>query len=146
MTTGKLLGLDHGLKRIGVAICDATRLVAREVQVINRRSKAEDFALINRIVTEQGAVGIVVGLPTNYEAAPGTYTQADRVRLWAERLQAAVDVPVRLWDEQLTSEDAEALARDLKRKPDQPIDDLAARLILQSYLDALREGMVEDAL
>jgi RNase H-fold protein (predicted Holliday junction resolvase) len=48
-----------------------------------------------------------------------------------------------LWDEQLTSEDAKELAREKRRKPDAPIDDLAARLILQSYIDALRDGLAE---
>lgn len=141
MIEGRLLGIDHGLKRIGLAVSDASGLVARELTVIKRKSKAEDFAKINHIAAEQRVIALVVGLPTNYEAAPGTHTQADTVRLWVERLRETTTLPVVLWDEQLSSEDARELARHQRRKPTEPIDDLAARVILQSYLDAVRDGM-----
>lgn len=141
MIEGRLLGIDHGLKRIGLAVSDASGLVARELTVIKRKSKAEDFAKINHIAAEQRVIALVVGLPTNYEAAPGTHTQADTVRLWVERLRETTTLPVVLWDEQLSSEDARELARQKRRKPTEPIDDLAARVILQSYLDAVRDGM-----
>ena len=141
MIEGRLLGIDHGLKRIGLAVSDASGLVARELTVIKRKSKAEDFAKINHIAAEQQVIALVVGLPTNYEAAPGSHTQADTVRLWVERLRETTTLPVVLWDEQLSSEDARELARHQRRKPTEPIDDLAARVILQSYLDAVRDGM-----
>lgn len=143
MTSGKLLGIDHGLKRIGLAVCDESRLVARELTIINRKSKAEDFARINHIAAEQRVVALVVGIPTNYEAAPGAYSQADKVKTWVGHLAETTSLPIVLWDEQLTSEDAKELARQKRRKPDAPIDDLAARLILQSYIDALRDGLAE---
>ncbi len=141
MNSGRLLGIDHGLKRIGLAVSDFSWLVARELAVIKRQSKAEDFARITHIIGEQKVAAIIVGLPTNYEAAPGTHTQADTVRLWVERLQEFTPLPIVLWDEQLSSEDAKALARQQRRKPTQAIDDLAARVILQSYLDALRDNL-----
>ncbi len=141
MIEGRLLGIDHGLKRIGLAVSDASGLVARELTIIKRKSKAEDFARINHIAAEQRVIALVVGLPTNYEAAPGKHTQADTVRLWVERLRETTALPVVLWDEQLSSEDARELARQQRRKPTEPIDDLAARVILQSYLDAVRDGL-----
>jgi putative Holliday junction resolvase len=141
MAEGRLLCIDHGLKRIGLAVCDPLRMVARELEIIHRTSKQADFARINQLATREGVVGVIVGLPTNFEVAPGTHTQADTVRLWVERFQAITDLPVLFWDEQLSSEDAKELAKLQKRKPSDPIDDLAARVILQSYLDALRDGL-----
>lgn len=143
MKSGKLLGIDHGIKRIGIAVSDMNWLLARELTVIKRKSKAEDFTRIRHIIDEQKAVALVIGIPTNYEAAPGTHTQADTVRLWVQRLQEVVALPVVFWDEQLSSEDAQVMARQQRRKPSLPIDDLAARVILQSYLDALRDGLTD---
>lgn len=141
MSKGKLLGVDHGIKRIGLAVCDSSRLVARELAIINRKSRQEDFDRINRIAAEQGVVGIVVGLPVNPDTPTGIHTQADTVRLWVDRFSATTSLPILLWDEQLTSEDAKEIARQKRRKPTASIDDLAARIILQSYLDAVRDGL-----
>lgn len=142
MSSGKLLGIDHGIKRIGLAVSDSSRLVARELTIINRKSRQEDFDRLNHIAAEQHVVGIVVGLPVNLDAPPDVHTQADTVRLWVERYKATTSLPIVLWDEQLTSEDAQELARQKRRKPTDPIDDLAARIILQSYLNALRDELV----
>lgn len=143
MINSRLLGIDHGIQRIGLAVSDPTGLIARELQIIHRKSRAEDFTAINTIAAEHQAIALIVGLPTNYDAPAGAYTQADTVRLWVERLSATTDLPIILWDEQLTSEDARELAKQQRRKPTDPIDDLAARLILQSYLDAVRAGLAD---
>jgi putative Holliday junction resolvase len=143
MTTGRLIGIDHGMKRIGLAVSDALRLIARELTVITRRSKQEDFDQINRIAAEQGAVGFVIGLPADQQRQGDTYTQAERIRIWAERFAATTTRPIIFWDETLTSADAVEVARQQRRKPGDPIDDLAARLMLQSYLDALRDGLAD---
>ncbi len=138
---GRLIGIDHGLKRIGLAVSDLSWLVARELSVLNRRSKAEDFERLNRVASEQKAVAFVVGMPYNADVPEDVYQQADTVRLWAERFAETTKLPIVFWDEQLTSVDALMLARQKRRKPTDPIDDLAARLMLQSYLDALRDGL-----
>ncbi|MBZ0296023.1 MAG: Holliday junction resolvase RuvX [Anaerolineae bacterium] len=143
MINGRLLGIDHGIQRIGLAVSDPIGLVARELRIIHRKSRKEDFALINHIADEQQVVALVVGLPVNYDAPEGVHTQADTVRLWVERLSATTDLPIILWDEQLTSEDAHELAQQQRRKRTDPVDDLAARLILQSYLDAVRAGLAD---
>lgn len=145
MIRGRLLGIDHGIKRIGLAVCDASWLVARELTVLERKSKRADFARINQIAAEQEVVAFVVGLPSDLDAPEGVHTQADTVRLWVERLQATTSLPIVLWDETLSSEDAKELARDLRRKYDAPIDDLAARLILQSYIDAVQDGLASSS-
>jgi putative Holliday junction resolvase len=140
---GRLLGIDHGLKRIGLAVCDSSGLVARELSIIQRTSNADDFRRILHIVGEQRVVGFVVGVPVNPEALPGEYTQGDTVRKWIARLAAVTPLPIIEWDEQLTSADARELSIQKGRKMRDRIDDLAARLILQSYLDALRDGLAE---
>jgi putative holliday junction resolvase len=141
MTTGRLLGIDHGLKRIGLAVSDVSGLVARELSILHRKTNREDFARLNHIAHEQKVVAIVVGLPTNSDAEPGEYTQADTVRRWIERFAETINLPIVLWDEQLTSVDARELSIRQGRKRQERIDDLAARVILQSYLDAVRDGM-----
>jgi putative Holliday junction resolvase len=140
---GKLLCIDHGLKRIGLAVSDAIGLTARELTVINRKTNVEDFARINHIVNEQRVVGIVVGMPVNSDAQPGEYTQGDTVRKWIERYSQTTSLPIITWDEQLTSLDARELSIQKGRNVRDPIDDLAARVILQSYLDAVRDGLAE---
>lgn len=141
--SGKLMGIDHGIKRIGVATCDGLQMVAKELTIITRTSKTEDFAKLNALAAEHKIVGIVIGMPYDVDAPPGVYIQADTVKLWAERFGATTTLPIRFWDEQMTSEDAKQLARQLRRKPDAPLDDLAARIILQNYLDALRDGLAD---
>lgn len=137
---GRLLSIDHGIVRIGLAVSDSMGVTARELRVIQRKSKAEDFALINQIAEEEGVVAIVVGMPNN-TTTEGIYSQADTVRLWIERLRETTKLPIVEWDEQLSSEDAKALAKQQRRKANEAIDDLAARVILQSYLDALNDGL-----
>lgn len=138
--SGRVLAIDHGLKRIGLAVSDPSRMLARELRILVRKSKAEDFAQIQQILEAEEIGLILVGIPHS-EAGPGVHTQADTVRTWIARLREITDLPVIEWDEQLSSDDAREIARHQRRKPDAPIDDLAARVILQSYLDALRDGL-----
>ncbi len=139
---GRLIGVDFGLVRVGVAVSDATGMLARELTIITRASKREDFARLNAIAAEHDASAFIVGIPSDYDAPPDVeYTQADRVRTWAARLGETTALPIILWDEQLTSVDASELARLHKRPPRAPLDDLAARVMLQSYLDAVRAGL-----
>jgi putative Holliday junction resolvase len=137
----RFLGIDYGLKRIGLAVSDPSGLVARELLVIQRGSNAEDFKRIQQIVAEQHITALVIGLPPADYAVSGEYTPADRVRTWTQKLVAVIPLPVIFWDEQLSSVDARELSIRKKRRSRQPIDDLAARIILQSYLDALRDGL-----
>ncbi|NLX11530.1 MAG: Holliday junction resolvase RuvX [Chloroflexi bacterium] len=137
---GRLLGVDYGLRVLGLAVSDPTGLIARPLDLLRRTSKTEDFAYIAQIIAEQQAVGAVVGLPLSPPEVTG-YTQADRVRLWASRLAAAIPVPVYLWDERYSSQDAaELLDATGQEQPDR-IDAFAAAVILQSFLEARREGL-----
>ena len=140
----RLIGIDHGLARIGVAVSDRVGLTARELAIIERKSKREDFDRLNAIAAQQEAGAFIVGLPSDFDTPKDVeYTQADRVRTWVEHFRQTTPLPIVLWDEQLTTVDAQALARRLKRPARAHVDDLAARLILQSYLDAVRDGLAE---
>lgn len=137
---GKLLGIDHGIARIGIAVSDAMGISARELDVLERTSKKADFAHINDLAAQEDVVAIIVGIPHN-DAPDGTYTQADTVRLWIERFSATTNLPIITWDEQMTSEEAKEIAKLQNRSPRDPVDDLAARVILQSYINAVNDGL-----
>jgi putative Holliday junction resolvase len=140
MLRGKLLALDVGLARIGVAVCDPLRLAARPLQVIVRRSRREDFDQLARLVQEQEAVAIVVGLPLNMDGSEGP--QAQTVRKWAERLAYALRAlgalrPVIFWDERLSTFEAQALLAEQHVPVAE--DAAAAAVILERYLEAQRQ-------
>lgn len=143
MTRGRLLGIDYGLARLGLAVSDPSGLLARELAIIKRTSKQADFQKINQFATEQRVAGVVVGLPSNLDSPSEDYSKSDRVRAWVQEYAATTLLPIALWDEQLTTVDAIELAKQRRRKPRDPVDDLAARLILQSFLDAVRDGLAE---
>jgi putative Holliday junction resolvase len=134
----RLLGLDVGEKRIGVAICDETLTLARPLLTITRASKKEDFAKIATLCREQAIAQVIVGLPKTLRGEEGP--QAQRVRRYASELQAALNLPIDFWDERYSSVDAQerlaSSSRKARAKGD--IDSAAATIILQEYLDALR--------
>lgn len=136
---GRLLGIDHGRVRIGLAVCDALGLVARPLLVWRRRSRSEDFARFCEIIEAEQVVGAVIGIPSSDTSEPHPATAS--IRTWAGRFVEACQIPCLLWDETLTSREAAARARREGRPMRDPIDDWAAQVILQSYLDALRAGI-----
>jgi putative Holliday junction resolvase len=136
---GRLLGIDHGLKVLGFAACDRTGLLATPLTIRRRASKKDDFAFINTLIRQQEIAAIIVGLPPRPPDFEG-HSQSDTVRLWSQRLAAAVSVPVYFWDEGLSTDDAYALLAESGRRAPDRVDAYAAAVILQSFLDALREG------
>jgi putative Holliday junction resolvase len=144
--TGKLLALDVGMARIGIAVCDGLQLTVRPLSVLYRRSRNEDFIVLARTVTEQEASAIICGLPLNMDGSEGP--QALTIRKWALRLAQALrallgrPVPVIFWDERLTTFAAQELMAGQRRPKED--DAVAAAVILQSYLDAQRDGEVLD--
>ncbi|MFZ4828260.1 MAG: Holliday junction resolvase RuvX [Phototrophicaceae bacterium] len=134
---GRLIGIDHGLRRIGVAVSDALGISARPLTIIKYDSPEASYRALQLIITQQQAVGLVIGLPYNESNSQ----QMQHVKEWVNGLQGVVAKPMLFWDEQLTSQDATEIAKQLKRKKEDPIDDLAAMLILQSYLNALQDGL-----
>lgn len=134
---GRVMALDLGEKRIGVALSDENRLLARGYRVLKRSSRLADFEKIQRIVDEQRVTLLIVGLPIPLSGEEGS--KAAWVRDYAGQLADRLPIKVKLWDESLSTVDAEASLRARgKRGKEQRerIDAVAAAFILQSYLDA----------
>jgi putative holliday junction resolvase len=131
----RLLGLDVGEKRVGVAICDETQTLARPLLTLNRASKKEDFAKIAALCREHAIAKVIVGLPKTLRGEEGP--QAQRVRRYAIELQAALNLPIDFWDERYSSVDAQErlTAASGKTRTKGDIDSAAAAIILQEYLD-----------
>ena len=139
---GPLLGLDPGAKTIGVAACDACRLIASPVEVIARGKKlAPSLDRLFVLYDQRQCVGLVMGLPINMDGTEGPRSQA--ARSLAQNVLARRDIPVALWDERLSSAGAERalLAADASRaRRDEVIDKLAAAWILQGVIDRLHNS------
>jgi putative Holliday junction resolvase len=132
----RILGLDIGSKRIGVAISDELGFTAQGLETLNCKSPEEDAAAIFRLTEKYNAEKIVVGIPYNMDGTEGP--QAEKVRAIIETIKQRVTVPIREWDERLSTVAAERvlLEADMSRsKRRKVIDKLAAVLILQGYLD-----------
>lgn len=136
---GRLLCIDHGTKVIGLATCDRIGLIATPYQILTRKSRQEDFDYLKNIIEKEHIVGVIVGLPPRPPDFEGT-SQSDIVRRWTRRFANQVTVPVYFWDEGLSTYDAEQLLRDADRPLPERVDAHAAAVILQSFLDAFREG------
>lgn len=135
--TGRILCLDLGEKRIGVAMSDETRTIARSYLVFERSSRAVDFKKIADIVAEKGVNLVVVGLPTLAEGGEGD--KAAWARDYASELANSIGILVDLWDESYSTVDARESLRLRgigRRRKKERIDAVAAAFILQSYLDA----------
>lgn len=144
--TGRLIGLDFGSKRIGVAVSDALGVSAHPVGEVRRTSVPRDLDAVAEYVKEYEAEGVVIGLPRNMNGTLGP--AADKVLAFTSRLRSRLDVPVETWDERLTTAEAERvlIGADLSRKRRREvIDRLAAVLILQGFLDRrrMREAKAE---
>jgi len=133
----RILALDVGDKRIGVAISDPSQLLARSLKVIQRGSRQEDFAAVARLVEEYEVERVVVGYPRSLDGTVGE--QADKVERYAAGLAKAMDVPLVLWDERFSTVSAERLMREAGsrgKKRRERVDAVAAAVILQDYLDS----------
>ncbi len=142
MVSKKLLALDVGLARIGVATCDPLGLAARPLTVIHRRSRRADFVQLAAIAREEEVTGVICGLPLNMDGSEGG--QARTTRKWAERLAHALraiwgePLPIIFWDERLSTFAAREILAAGSICAEE--DAAAAAVILQSYLDASRNG------
>ena len=129
------LGLDIGEKRIGVALSDETKTLARPLLTVKRASKKEDFARLSTICAEHQIERIIAGLPKTLRNEEGP--QARRIRRYAAELHVALQLPIEFWDERFSSVDAEErLAASSRKVRDKgAIDSAAAAIILQDYLN-----------
>jgi putative Holliday junction resolvase len=134
-TAGRLLGLDVGGKRIGVAISDEGQILSSPWGMIAQGTSAIEE--IRRVARETGAVAVVAGLPTGLSGREGA--QAAETRRFADEVALELGLPLTYWDERLTSTQAERMLIDagMRRKDRRgQIDALAASLMLQGFLDA----------
>jgi putative Holliday junction resolvase len=140
----KLLALDVGDRRVGVAVSDAMGLIATPLTVLHRTSKAQDYERIAQLVREHDAEALIVGHPVNEDGSAGP--QAQRVERYATAMQDALKaqglaLPLILWDERMSTQQAEqamiASGRRARERRER-IDAVAAAVILQDYLDVQR--------
>ena len=132
----RILAIDHGTKRVGVAISDETATIAQPLEFIPAQPAANLLSRIAELVTQRSVHEIVVGLPRNMNGTFGP--AADSVREFVATLQQAVTVPVKTWDERLTSVQANRFLIDSgvrREKRKEKVDQTAAAILLQSYLD-----------
>jgi putative holliday junction resolvase len=132
-----MLGLDVGSRRIGLAISDPLGITAQGLATLHRQNKRLDFEQLERIVREYEVTQIVVGLPLRMSGMEGI--QAEKMQLFAEELRKRFQLPVHLWDERLTSAQANRLLRETEmsiKRRGQVVDQMAAVLILQSFMDS----------
>lgn len=137
----RILGLDLGDKRIGVALSDPLGWTAQGLSVLRSTGVRGDIRKIKELVTQHEVSKVVVGLPLNMDGSAGP--RAEKARVFARRLGQVLELPVELWDERLTTVEAERLLiqADMRRAGRrQVIDKMAAVLILQNYLDAADSG------
>ena len=133
------LGLDVGSKRVGVAGCDGTGLIATGLTTIKRSSWREDIKKLQDIVEEREVNVLVVGLPYTMDGTIGF--QAKQVQKFANRVSEALQLPIEYVDERLTSQEAETQLKTQKRFSSYDkgvIDRQAAAIILQQWLDERR--------
>ncbi|MFC1808447.1 Holliday junction resolvase RuvX [Candidatus Omnitrophota bacterium] len=132
----RILGIDLGEKRIGVALSDETQTIASGLTTINVKSKADSFQKISDLVSEHGVKEVVVGLPLNMDGTHGP--SAKKALRFGNELKKGLCVLVFHFDERLTTKQGEALMikADISRgKRKLSIDKIAASIMLQSYLD-----------
>lgn len=135
----RYLGIDHGQVRIGIALSDPLGWIASPLMTHERlRKRKQDIAFLAKLASEHEVVAIVVGIP--FEMSGATGKKAKEVLQFAQALQEVVSVPVIEWDERLTSVQAERSltameVRGGRRK--ELVDQMAAAIILQGYLDSL---------
>ena len=136
-----MLGLDVGSKTIGVAVSDPLGITAQGLNTIRRKNKRLDFGQLERVIGQYQVTEIVVGYPLRMSGAEGS--QAEKMQQFAEELRRRFELPVHLWDERLTSAQANRMLREtdlsIKRRGE-VVDRLAAVLILQSWLDRRASG------
>jgi putative holliday junction resolvase len=133
----RLLGVDYGSVRLGLAVCDRDRVIASPLATYTRRTAAQDAAFFERLLQVEEIAGLVVGLPVHLDGREGE--KAREARAFGSWLSATVRLPVTYWDERFTTVEAEAHLIDAgltRKRRKQRRDRVAAQIFLQAFLDA----------
>ncbi|MCD7741642.1 MAG: Holliday junction resolvase RuvX [Ruminococcus sp.] len=141
----KIMAVDYGDVRTGLAVCDRTEFLASPIGVIEERN-AQILAMKVAHMAEQYEVGeIVIGLPINMNGSEGP--RAQKCRAFAETVECVTELPVRMWDERSTTVSAYQILDDAKvygQNRKSKVDEVAATLILESYLEYRRKNKNND--
>jgi putative Holliday junction resolvase len=144
----RLLGLDVGTKTVGLAISDRSLAVASPLETLRRAKFKQDAEAIQRICTERGVGGLVIGLPVNMDGSEGPRCQATRAFARNLRVIGGIELPMAFWDERLSSAAVERFLVDhadmTRKRRGAVVDKLAAAYILQGALDALSHATGAD--
>ncbi len=140
----RILALDHGTKRVGVAVSDEMYIIAQPLEYIAPEPFAAFLARLKQIIGEKEIGQILVGMPRNMDGSYGP--AALKVQAFVAVLKDAVTIPIKLWDERLTSTQAQRFliqggVRRAQRK--EKVDKTAAAILLQSYLDSGAAGVLK---
>ena len=141
----RILAIDYGERRIGVAVCDELGMTAQGVATITRKNREADLAAIADLVRRYGVERVVVGYPLRLDGSEGI--QCEKINRFIRRLEARLSLPVTRWDETLSTCEAEELLRQGGVPPEKRrgvVDRIAASIILQRYLDAQAGGGTRD--
>jgi putative pre-16S rRNA nuclease len=136
---GRILAIDPGERRMGLAMSDPMRIAAQGLPTVERRNRREDMNYLKSLARKHGVRLIVVGNPINMDGSAGPSSEA--AREFAAKLQKHVALEVRLWDERLTSVEADRALRESGLSYEErarSVDQMAAVLLLESYLEAHR--------
>ena len=136
LNKSRLIGLDLGYKRIGVSICDEKQLIATPFKTINRSTSIELINELKNIIEENNIKGIVIGNPLNMDGSLGSSAQS--VNDTSNNIEKAINLPICLWDERLSTVGAFNLSKQLDinvSKREKKIDENAAAFILQGAID-----------
>lgn len=137
----RILALDHGTVRIGVALSDELKMLAHPLEFIPADPFADFLVRLKEIIREKEVELILIGMPRNMNGSYGP--AALKVQAFVAALKDAVTIPVKAWDERLTSVQANKILRDNKVRGDkrkEQVDKMAAAILLQSYLDSIGMG------
>jgi len=140
----KILGIDYGQKRIGLALSDPSNMVAQSLKVLKRNGTRKLLGEIKAVVDQNKIERIIIGLPKNMNGSLGE--KGNEVLAFVKILEKVVKVPIVTWDERLTTVSAEKVLRqaELSRKKRKDIlDKLSACIILQNYLDSIGSDQKE---
>jgi putative Holliday junction resolvase len=134
----RIIAIDHGSKRIGIAVSDELKMIAQPLEYILAEPSADFLARLKELIRDKEVELILVGMPRNMDGSYGPAAQ--KVQEFVAVLKGVLTVPIKLWDERLTSAQANRLliqgnVRREKRK--EKVDKMAAAILLQSYLDSL---------
>ena len=134
----RILAIDHGTRRIGIAVSDELKTIAQPLEFIPAEPLAGFFARLQQIVADKSVELILVGMPRNMDGSYGS--AAEKVREFVAALKEQTAIPIRTWDERLTTAQANRflIEADVRRRDrKQKVDQTAAAILLQSYLDSL---------